>query len=1485
MNRLHRFGNVRWFGGVALTAGFIVSMLAGPARAEERKFVVMLAHSPKAAALMPEDEENPIVLPNFADVWDAYFDRVKDTGASEVDSFAEYWLEISYGNVSVSGDAVGWVEVPWPILPTYLFGESGEGEPPGSIDGLVLPFYDLNNSGTLNSFQGEEVPLTQDQMIFIDYNGHQDGTATPGYPPTAEAPTQGLVDFHPLTGQPVWTPGERFRDLDGDGQYDALLEPTRDGWGYVVPDCCHPHSGGGCADDDCELDVCDVMSSCCDQEGEEPIPGEWTQDCADLAVAICLVPDSDPPLSICEDCEQDGDIQNEEFCDTDQDNAWDFPEPFEDFLIIYDPDSNGWVKLDPSPKNLNPRSRAWAEVYIRANYPGFVGSIVSAADVNDGSGFLGRFGNGVYDGPDRWLESGSAAFPNAGSKLQQRRGGQMWVYGATTPRPDLDANYPWSYKDWWEAFWNDKRTQAGLAPETPPLPPTWDERIPQLVEFDPTNPGMLPDPPSGTDDPRPFAANTGGPKARVDQTCGPDEDGLPCVPPPPPPGLDDCPPWLEPSGERCTPVCEPTPPELTDGCTLPALEPWSRGDGGGTQFIDISNGNVLPDLLDENTDGLPDYYDGPAEWDDLPSSIYHARNTSGLGWLTGGGSVSLFGGSASFGNGGDGRPGEVTSTTNTATYGEDIGTGDGGPGGPDGTIPAAGPLAYNIHGANGYDGGNVLNLEFLTWYKTPFSGLSGLASAGGSLYGADQGANQLVSINSAGPSWTAVGGRFDGDEGDGIEILVTVLASHGDSEKLYGTGTYHDPAELPIPWPALFEVSATTGEATFIAYLASVAVPADMAYDPVAGTLYAIFNGSDDTTFLRAIDTATGQITSVVRLGQLTIGCMGLAFAAPDLYTIDNAFDWAARIDLSIDPTDPDAPYTLNLDPLDPEALPFGFAVQAMTFTTDGANWYATDETDHFISIDAASGAASDEGSLGFASARSHILRRDFNLDGLLDMGETREPNTENYAIDASGGTPEDGGPSSHYPFNRRRLTEDAVAALDPSVDWDLWAMPVGDKKYLFSTVLLPGGLYPDGLAAGGRGLFQLPAPGMDLPIQTRDLPEQFPAILFSDFTTGLAGASETGEQLDEGSYAKGLMAHEFLHVWEGYPDLYDYDEYIGGIINRPVGIWDIMSGAFVHPSPPLKERNLGVGRFDMAHAPWLQTNDLTEVIDPFEETDVVLTDYAFDPTSSTYYFENANAPGELFYFWRMTRVDPPNPNDVNFNKILPPAYDGPDAGDPDGFMIMHTDFQTNPEGLPLQQRFGSHFTYNIIQADGLQQLEAGENGGDGGDPWPGNLGMTEWNAFTDPNSQWWGQERSGLEITGIATYPNSSVVTFLWDPYVVPTLDIINPPAGSVVGGNYVLAYEAFDHFAGTTIELYYDDDDADYDGVMIPPAVDKTTPGIEQETHLVPLAFMPDGVYHFYAHMYPGVGEDGRWEPMSWRPAEPARRAGRPTTSAVDG
>jgi hypothetical protein len=86
-----------WLGGSAI-----------PGFAADRRFAVMLAYPAKTYV----DREVEFAIPALVKA--QYFDTDED---NDISSFAEWWDEISYGAVTVSGDTFGWLNLPWPLEP------------------------------------------------------------------------------------------------------------------------------------------------------------------------------------------------------------------------------------------------------------------------------------------------------------------------------------------------------------------------------------------------------------------------------------------------------------------------------------------------------------------------------------------------------------------------------------------------------------------------------------------------------------------------------------------------------------------------------------------------------------------------------------------------------------------------------------------------------------------------------------------------------------------------------------------------------------------------------------------------------------------------------------------------------------------------------------------------------------------------------------------------------------------------------------------------------------------------------------------------------------------------------------------------------------------------------------------------------------------------------------------------------------------------
>jgi len=1158
--------------------------LAGTSYAEERKFVVLLAD-------LPKDAPGAIQLPNPADIRDGYFDKVKNAEPGQsgvrIDSFSEWWEEVSYGDVTVSGDVFGWVQLPWTTRPDNVDGNF-----------VTIPNIELQGGSSFQPGVGESYDWTLRKFKY-DLDGAGESLFL-GNEAAVDFP--GMYHFDP-TGFPVWAPGERFVDLNGNGNYDAGVReywidkdndgrlgakaasfqglfganieyPEDDqqpklfiGWasnaewfdsngdgqwnvdGFVTFEqvATFPYVGGG-------------SRSYVIYRGDWGGTEVWFDRNGDWEPGSRAEPDEQagetPPATLWRFLigVHDPDDDGVEYFDEQWNESYDFAEPFEDFMRRWAAGSHSFVQTSAT--------------YVRNNYPADTQPFPSDPSINYVEELIARTGNGRYDAPDGWSNNGTV---NSSNKLQEvlplladtnEANEQRDRSNATTPRP---GNY--NDVDWYEDFWQER-----YGTDAPP----WRSTIPYLRRFNPGQP--IPRRAADAEDPAmPFEPNRGGILMAL---------GFPAT--------------------------------KSDGARY--------GSGDGT---------VLPNIGDANQ-GM---YDGMAEYDDLPSSIYHAA--------------------------GDQDFGEVTGPDGNAYWGFDVGPNiPEAPSMPDSRIVAAGPLAYNIHGDGGYDAGNQLNIEYLTW--------------------------------------------------------------------------------------------RTNGE------------------------------------------------------------------SSTDLVTEED-FDGDGTVDASV-----------------------------------------------------------------------VYYHRDVNLDGMIDLGETPGvpgefglPNPHqlhNYCYDMVSGTPPTGA-NSRYPFNRIRFEEDLVEALDGSVDWDEFLggpPPFGDTisgVALLSTrtqqdgpdVFQPpavGGLFGSSLAEELSHPEQVvvgwqfsTSPGNRF-IRTRDVVvpgatgrEYYKRIRFwggMGISMNDGRFQSTDPYSDNQNFAQRWTQHEYGHIWEGFPDLYDYDiieDDPSNIINNPIGAWCIMaSGGAVHPVPILK-----------ADSGWLTPVDITAALTPAGLTELEIRAWEFDRNKTVFTYENPLYPGEEIWFWRNS------PGVMTGGALTRQAFDVRQPAY--GMIVMHVDRSANPEGLPPQQRIGDgHFTYLVVQADGLQQLENNENGGDGGDVWPGTSGRTTWNRDTDPPARWHSGQGTGLDIVNIRPKDNSTVVTFRWTPQELPSLSWVQPPGGISVNGRYSLKYFTFDQFGGTTIQFFAHKviagQEQSYDGILI--GATSKAPGEVNGVFLANIAALEDGTYTFFARLIPGIGSDGNAE--SW-------------------
>lgn len=298
-----------------------------------------------------------------------------------------------------------------------------------------------------------------------------------------------------------------------------------------------------------------------------------------------------------------------------------------------------------------------------------------------------------------------------------------------------------------------------------------------------------------------------------------------------------------------------------------------------------------------------------------------------------------------------------------------------------------------------------------------------------------------------------------------------------------------------------------------------------------------------------------------------------------------------------------------------------------------------------------------------------------------------RMPQTYAYYVDGQRGF-------GSYPHNAQKLTEDAVVAADPDVDFSLYDNDAdGWVDALFVVHAGPG--YED---TGNLNYIHSHAWVISDPMSVDGVQ--------------VYGYSMEPEETGGGGFATiGVYCHEFGHVL-GLPDLYDYDYDSDG-----VGMWSIMAGG-----------SWGGGGGRPVHFDgWCKTtlgwvnpsivgpNLDHEQIDAVEYSPDVYILYSLGMPDAEYFLVE-NRQRELFDF----------------------SLPGP------GLLVYHID-----ENVPDNNN-QNHYKVAVEQADGRRDLE-NNRGSDTGDPWPGNLNRRTFDDNSNPNSHLYGNMISEVAVSEIS--------------------------------------------------------------------------------------------------------------------------------------
>jgi immune inhibitor A len=397
-----------------------------------------------------------------------------------------------------------------------------------------------------------------------------------------------------------------------------------------------------------------------------------------------------------------------------------------------------------------------------------------------------------------------------------------------------------------------------------------------------------------------------------------------------------------------------------------------------------------------------------------------------------------------------------------------------------------------------------------------------------------------------------------------------------------------------------------------------------------------------------------------------------------------------------------------------------------------------------------------------YGSLRDYYLENSY---GVFDVtgevsGWHRMPQTYAYYVDGQRGF-------GTYPRNAKRLTEDAVMAADPYVD--------------FSQYDNDG---PDGIPNSGDddgyvdALFVVHAgPGYESTLDVGDIHSH---AGYTSYDMPVDGVYVRRYSMEPEDGNVGVFCHEFGHVL-GLPDLYDY-----GYDSEGAGNWSLMaSGSWgLGGNVPTHIDAWGKSRLGFV-TPVVPTGNLID--------EAVLRAEVYPVAYKVW---TNGSPGSQYFLLEHRRRQ-------GFDQWIPGK----------GIVIYHVDESMSNNN---NQRCGSgspHYRVAVEQADGECDLEYNNNQGDSGDPWPGTGGTynpnAAFNRISTPNTRAYDDSPTGVSIYNIHFAGGIGYVSIAVEE-VPPTVSVTYPNGGESFedGQQATVGWVAFDDIAVDSISIYLSTD-----------------------------------------------------------------------------